>query len=97
MEQSDRKYGLWDMHDIDPSGCEISNRVNKDFFKTVLDSSILRERIAKAEQLTGEQTTVTAMLYGRDDGAQDVPHDKEMDMQEKIWREKKRMVTGETI
>lgn len=92
----EKHKGLYDIHSLDPTGCEIGERVNKDFCNRVSNSSILRERLAMAEKITGNQTVVTAMLYGRDDGSvKDLPDDKQIKLQEKIMKEKKRMVSGE--
>lgn len=92
----EKRKGLYDIHSLDPTGCEIGERVNKDFINRVAGSSVLRERLAIAEKFTGKQTVVTAILYGRDDGSvKDLPDDKQIKLQEKIMKEKKRMVTGE--
>jgi hypothetical protein len=90
----EKRHGLYDIHSLDPSGCKISNDVNADFLKTVANSTVLRERLSIAESITGKQTVATAMLFGRNDGANDIAMENELKMQEKIFAEKKRMVVG---
>lgn len=90
----EKRNGLYNIHDLDPTGCEISGRANFDFLNKVSASSELRERLAKAESLTGKQTVVTALLFGRNDGSKkDLASEKALKMQEKIMAERKRMVS----
>lgn len=91
----DKRKELYDIHSLDPTGCEISNRANKHFFQTIMSNGILRERLALAEGISGHQTQAMSMLFGRDDGSiKELPEQRHLDMQEKIMAEKKRMVTG---
>jgi hypothetical protein len=90
-----RRHGLYDIHSLDPTGCEVSVHANMDFCNKVMNSSALREKLVIAEQITGKQTAVTAMLFGRNDGAKDTATQNELKMQEKIMREKKRMVESD--
>lgn len=90
----EKRNGLYNIHDLDPTGCEISVRANFDFLNKVAGNSALREKLAKAESITGNQTVVTAMLFGRNDGSKkDLASEKALQMQEKIMAERKRMVS----
>lgn len=81
----------FDIHSMHPSG-RIGAEETSEFLDIVFNDSNLRDKIAKAEKINGKQTMVTALLYGRNDGGNNVTKQKEIDMAEKILKEKRRML-----
>lgn len=89
-----RKNGVFDLYSVDTSGMRISNADTAKFMNKIVNDARFRSKIEKVERITGKQLTVTALLYGRNDGGNNVPGEKEREMQERVIAERKRMVTG---
>lgn len=89
-----RKNGVFDLYSVDTNGMRISNADTAKLMNKIVNDSRFRAKIEKVERITGKQLTVTALLYGRNDGGNNVPSENERKMQEKIIAERKRMVTG---
>lgn len=89
-----RKDGVFDLYGIDTNGMKISNADTAKLMNKIVNDSRFRAKIEKVERITGKQLTVTALLYGRNDGGSNLPTQDERKMQEKIIAERKRMVTG---
>lgn len=90
---SARHRGMFDIPNLDTRGMRISMEDTKKLTHRIVTDSRLRERLAKAEDVTGKQLTITAIIYGRNDGGNNVPSESEQALQEKIINEKKRLVT----
>lgn len=93
MEQSDLYRGMYNIHDLHPCGT-VSQKNNREICNLVANNAGLRAKLAMADKITGKQSHVFAVLYGRNDGGDAVPKDSELEMQEKIMKEKQRMVNG---
>lgn len=89
-----RKNGIFDLKNMDTSGMRISNAHTAKLMNKIVNDARFREKVEKIERVTGKQLVVTALLYGRNDGGNNVPSENERKMQEKIIAERKRMVTG---
>lgn len=81
----------FDIHSMDPSG-RVGIRETSEFLTMVLNDPTLKDRIAMAEKMNGKQTMATAMLWGRNDGGNNVAQENEINHSEKILKEKRRML-----
>lgn len=78
------------VHDL-PRCAQISSRHSTMFLAELMSDPILKEKIAKAERMTGKQTEATAQLYGRNDRGDNVTPEYELKFAEKITEEKRRL------
>jgi hypothetical protein len=87
---SAREGDKFNIHEL-PSNTQISGRITSDFLERVANHTTLKEKLAKAERITGKQTMATAVLYGRNDNGNNICTDTESQIQEKIMKEKRRL------
>jgi hypothetical protein len=99
------RYGSkFDINQLTPEAI-LSVRLNRVLFNHITQNTNgLRDKLTQAEkardtmlkkdgiiQRTPTQTVVTAMLYGRNDGGNNLPTDFEIKHSEKIQNEKRRL------
>lgn len=74
-----------------PKSAVINSRHSAMFLAELMSDPVLKEKIARAERMTGKQTEATAQLYGRNDRGDNVTTDAELQYAEKLNAEKRRL------